>query len=304
MPEVPRRRPGLFVVDLDGAMIGFVTFDRRAAERPGHVRPEAGEAELGYLFLPRGVGTRVRRRGVRSGTRLVRRRASRRAGGARAPRPPTTRSMRLAAKLGFTEVERFEEFGAEQWFGMQAAGAGELARAQRGLTRPSSRVPSAAKPKQARVSPSVGSVLSVTPATSSRSSLTAASARPSSASRQIRRAPPVGRPRPAAHRGRRAPAPRRRAGPRSPRGSGRPARAAGPRGTARRRRSRRGRGRRRWPGRRGGVRRPPRRRPRRPGPPRPPSGRLAARAQDPSLEVSFDPSAFAITHDQLVAGGR
>ncbi len=28
------------------------------------------------------------------------------------------RSMRLAAKLGFTEVERFEEFGAEQWFGV------------------------------------------------------------------------------------------------------------------------------------------------------------------------------------------
>ena len=30
----------------------------------------------------------------------------------------TARSMRLAAKLGFTEVERFEAYGAEQWFGM------------------------------------------------------------------------------------------------------------------------------------------------------------------------------------------
>jgi RimJ/RimL family protein N-acetyltransferase len=28
------------------------------------------------------------------------------------------RSMRLAAKLGFTEVERYEAYGAEQWFGM------------------------------------------------------------------------------------------------------------------------------------------------------------------------------------------
>jgi hypothetical protein len=27
-------------------------------------------------------------------------------------------TRRLAAKLGFTEVERFEEFGAEQWFGV------------------------------------------------------------------------------------------------------------------------------------------------------------------------------------------
>ncbi len=26
-------------------------------------------------------------------------------------------SLRLALKLGFTEVSRFEEFGAEQWFG-------------------------------------------------------------------------------------------------------------------------------------------------------------------------------------------
>ncbi|HEX3387552.1 MAG TPA: GNAT family protein, partial [Streptosporangiaceae bacterium] len=31
------------------------------------------------------------------------------------------RSMRLAAKLGFTEVERYEAYGAEQWFGMRAA---------------------------------------------------------------------------------------------------------------------------------------------------------------------------------------
>jgi RimJ/RimL family protein N-acetyltransferase len=27
------------------------------------------------------------------------------------------RLMRLAAKLGFTEVERFEAYGAEQWLG-------------------------------------------------------------------------------------------------------------------------------------------------------------------------------------------
>src|SRR5258708_22451472 len=61
VPDVPPRRPGLFVVDLDGAMIGIVTLDRRDAEHPGHVRPEAGEAELGYMFLPqpwgRGSGT-------------------------------------------------------------------------------------------------------------------------------------------------------------------------------------------------------------------------------------------------------
>ncbi|HEV8555778.1 MAG TPA: GNAT family N-acetyltransferase [Actinophytocola sp.] len=56
VPEVPGRRPGLFVVDLDEAMIGMITLDRRDAERPGHVRQDAGEAELGYLFLPQAWG--------------------------------------------------------------------------------------------------------------------------------------------------------------------------------------------------------------------------------------------------------
>ncbi|GED61423.1 hypothetical protein BFO01nite_55550 [Brevibacillus formosus] len=27
-------------------------------------------------------------------------------------------AMRVAAKLGFTELERFEDYGAEQWFGV------------------------------------------------------------------------------------------------------------------------------------------------------------------------------------------
>lgn len=48
----PDRRPGRFVLDLHGAMTGIVTLDRRDAERPGHVRPEGGEAELGYMLLP------------------------------------------------------------------------------------------------------------------------------------------------------------------------------------------------------------------------------------------------------------
>jgi RimJ/RimL family protein N-acetyltransferase len=35
-----------------------------------------------------------------------------------APQTANVRSMRLAAKLGFIEVERFEHYGAEQWFGV------------------------------------------------------------------------------------------------------------------------------------------------------------------------------------------
>jgi RimJ/RimL family protein N-acetyltransferase len=36
------------------------------------------------------------------------------------------RSMRLAAKLGFTEAGRFEAWGAEQWFGLRPAAADRM----------------------------------------------------------------------------------------------------------------------------------------------------------------------------------
>ena len=34
------------------------------------------------------------------------------------------RSMRVAAKLGFTEVERYVEFGAVQWLGVWTSASG------------------------------------------------------------------------------------------------------------------------------------------------------------------------------------
>ncbi|WP_086830516.1 GNAT family N-acetyltransferase [Streptomyces sp. NRRL B-24572] len=122
MPEVPGRRPRLFVVELDGTMIGMVTLDRRDAERKGHVRPEGGEAELGYLFLPQAWGCGYAAEacaaaldwftGVHPGEPVV-----------LSTQTANDRAMRLAAKLGFTEVERFEEYGAEQWFGVWSPAA-------------------------------------------------------------------------------------------------------------------------------------------------------------------------------------
>ena len=116
-PEVPGRRPGFFVADLDGAMIGVITLDRRGAERPGHVRPDAGETELGYMFLPEAWGCGYAAEacaaaldwfaGTLPGEPVV-----------LCTQTANDRAMRLAAKLGFTEVERFEEYGAEQWFGV------------------------------------------------------------------------------------------------------------------------------------------------------------------------------------------
>ncbi|MGW6563883.1 GNAT family N-acetyltransferase [Streptomyces sp. NPDC054975] len=117
VPEVPGRRPGLFVIDLGGAMIGVITLDRRDAERPGHVRPDAAEAELGYMLLPEAWGRGYAAEACAAalgwfadalpGEPVV-----------LCTRTTNDRAMRLATKLGFTEVERFEEYGAEQWFGL------------------------------------------------------------------------------------------------------------------------------------------------------------------------------------------
>ncbi|MEU8682393.1 GNAT family N-acetyltransferase [Streptomyces sp. NPDC048611] len=113
IPGAPGRRPGLFIVDLDGAMIGQVMLTRDT----GHLRQAAGRAELGYLFLPRAWGHGYAGEacaaaldwfaGALPGEPVV-----------LATQTANTRSMRLAAKLGFTEEERFEAYGAEQWFGV------------------------------------------------------------------------------------------------------------------------------------------------------------------------------------------
>ncbi|WP_410666749.1 GNAT family N-acetyltransferase [Amycolatopsis sp. cmx-4-68] len=113
VPEVPGQRPRFFVVELDGAMIGMVTLDRCDAERPG---PAFGDAELGYLFLPKAWGGGYATEACAAalgwladtfpGEQVV-----------LCTQTANDRAMRVAAKLGFTEVERFEAYGAEQWFG-------------------------------------------------------------------------------------------------------------------------------------------------------------------------------------------
>jgi len=120
MPDVPVRRRGLFVVELNGAMIGLVTLYRRDVERLGHLWAEGGEVELGYMFLPEAWGCGYATEacaavlgwfaGVLPEEPVV-----------LSTQTANHGSMRLAAKLGFNEVERFEEYGAEQWFGARPA---------------------------------------------------------------------------------------------------------------------------------------------------------------------------------------
>jgi RimJ/RimL family protein N-acetyltransferase len=115
LPDVPEAWPGSFVVALDGAMIGQVLLRRVPADR----RPAAAEkADLGYLFLPRAWGSGYAAEACRAalgwfdaafpGEPVV-----------LATQSANAASMRLAARLGFTEVERFRAWDAEQWLGVR-----------------------------------------------------------------------------------------------------------------------------------------------------------------------------------------
>jgi len=108
LPGTPVRRPGLFTVDLRGAMIGQIMLSRAT----GHGPPAAaGQAELGYLFLPQAWGFGYAAEACAAALGWL---------AGQLPGEPVVlftqtanaRSMRLAAKLGFTEVERYEAYGA------------------------------------------------------------------------------------------------------------------------------------------------------------------------------------------------
>jgi RimJ/RimL family protein N-acetyltransferase len=114
LPGVPDQLPGHFIVDLDGAMIGQIIL----RSGTGHGPPAAaGKAELGYLFLPEAWGFGYAAEACAAALDWF---------AGQLPGNPVVlftqtanaRSMRLAAKLGFTEVERFDAWDAEQWFGM------------------------------------------------------------------------------------------------------------------------------------------------------------------------------------------
>jgi RimJ/RimL family protein N-acetyltransferase len=78
--------------------------------------PAAGEVELGYMFLPEAWGRGYAAEacaaaldwfaGALPGEPMV-----------LTTQTANDRSMRLATTLGFTEVDRFEAHGAEQWCG-------------------------------------------------------------------------------------------------------------------------------------------------------------------------------------------
>jgi RimJ/RimL family protein N-acetyltransferase len=112
LPETPGPDLGVCVVQLGGAMIGEVILRRAAGERG------TGKAELGYLFLPEAWGSGYAAEACGAALGWL---------DSTLPGEPVvlftqtanTRSMRLAAKLGFIEAERFRAWDAEQWFGIR-----------------------------------------------------------------------------------------------------------------------------------------------------------------------------------------
>lgn len=116
VPEVPGNRPGVFTVEADGAFIGTATVDRRDPDRPGHLRTQGIEVEVGYLFLPTFWGNGYATEAVAAVLEWIE---------YVLPEEPVVlctqavndASVRVAARLGFVEKERFVEFDVEQWFG-------------------------------------------------------------------------------------------------------------------------------------------------------------------------------------------
>lgn len=98
-------------------MIGMITLDPRGADRPGRIRPGGGETERGRLLLPEAWGRGYAAEacwcaGALPGEPVV-----------LCTQAANGRAVRLAAALGFTEAARFEEYGAEQWFGVRTPAA-------------------------------------------------------------------------------------------------------------------------------------------------------------------------------------
>ncbi|ROR90900.1 GNAT family N-acetyltransferase [Nocardioides aurantiacus] len=118
LPQGPTGRPGVFTIEANRQFVGTVSFDRRDASRPGHVRASGLEIEVSYAVLPDELGNGYGAEALAGALGWV---------AQVMPREPVVlctqtanrASMRVAEQAGFLEVARFEEFDAEQWFGVR-----------------------------------------------------------------------------------------------------------------------------------------------------------------------------------------
>ena len=124
LPAVPADRPAQYVMERDGRFLGWIGLSRREADRPGGSSVEGhgpdGVLELSYVlpvhawghgYAAEACAALLATSDDRLGEPVV-----------LCTQVGNTRSRALAERLGFTEVERFEEFGAAQWFGVRLPG--------------------------------------------------------------------------------------------------------------------------------------------------------------------------------------
>lgn len=117
LPPVPADRPAQFVMERGGRFVGWMGLGRREPERPGGRSLGVPFLELSYVMPVAAWGHGY---AAEAGAAVLA------WGDERFAEPvvvctqvANTRSLALAARLGFTELERFEEFGAAQWFGVR-----------------------------------------------------------------------------------------------------------------------------------------------------------------------------------------
>ena len=119
LPEVPADRPAQYVLERDGRFLGWIGLSRREADRPGRAVGEH-PLELSYVLPVHAWGRGYAAEACAALLALADRRLGEPV--VLCTQVANTRSRALAERLGFSEAERFEEFGAVQWFGVRHPG--------------------------------------------------------------------------------------------------------------------------------------------------------------------------------------
>jgi RimJ/RimL family protein N-acetyltransferase len=126
LPAVPADRPAQYVLEHDGRFQGWIGLSRREADRPGRAvggeHPLEHPLELSYVLPVHAWGHGYAAEACAALLALADRRLGEPV--VLCTQVANTRSRALAVRLGFLEAQRFEEFGAEQWFGVRHPGQG------------------------------------------------------------------------------------------------------------------------------------------------------------------------------------
>lgn len=118
MPAIPGHRCGVFAVEAAGAFIGAVTLEPYVAEPPRPAASSADALEISFIFHPDTWGNGYATEAVAAvvewshvhlpGVPVV-----------LVTQTANEASLRIARRLGFTEVGRFVEHQSEQWCGVR-----------------------------------------------------------------------------------------------------------------------------------------------------------------------------------------